>query len=84
MCLIIAKEVGVNLPPESYMRSAATKNSDGIGIVYWKPGCTSLRIKKDFETIQTFLNWFESNIRKEDSMILHFRLATSGFKTLLI
>lgn len=80
MCLIIAKEAGVKLPPEDYIRSAAIKNSDGLGIAYWKPGSASLRIKKDFTTVNTFLTWFRKNIKQEDSIIIHFRLATSGLK----
>jgi len=78
MCLIIAKNSKVNLPPIKYLKNADFYNPHGMGIAYWKYGSKEVFIKKDFKNIKPFIKWFKKNISKKDACIIHFRFATSG------
>ncbi len=78
MCLIVAKNSKVNLPPIKYLKNANFYNPHGIGIAYWKYGSGEVIIKKDFKNIKPFIKWFKKNISKKDACIIHFRFATSG------
>lgn len=80
MCLIAVKGQGVELPKEKFMLHAEKRNSDGIGIMYWKPNTTDVCIKKDFKDAQEMIKWTHDNIKVEDILVIHFRLATHGLK----
>lgn len=80
MCLITVKPIGVELPKPEHMINGERSNSDGIGCAYWKTGTTEVVIKKDFKHIEEFVQWLYSSIKPEDSIIIHFRYATSGLK----
>jgi len=80
MCLITIKPCGADLPKDDYLENGERTNKDGIGCAYWKAGTNEVVIKKDFKNIEEFIKWEKENITKEDSMLIHFRLATSGLK----
>jgi len=80
MCLIAVKEHHKELPKDEFLIEANSRNPDGIGIAYWKPGKNEVYIKKDFKTIKVFLEWLKENIKLEDICIIHFRMATHGLK----
>lgn len=80
MCLIVSKNKGVALPKEECLENAAQNNPDGIGIALHKEGSNEIIIKKDFTGIYTFLGWLHNNVSINDSVIIHFRVATSGLK----
>ena len=71
MCVIIAKAKGVKMPAISTLKLAYNANPHGIGFVssngiYWRG--------MDFNE---FLNQIK-NVTRQDSVIIHFRLATHG------
>ena len=78
MCLIVAKAKGVSLPEDDYLRNGYESNNDGAGICYWKKGSNKVIIKKDFINVEHLIFWLKRHIEKEDSLIVHFRNATSG------
>jgi hypothetical protein len=80
MCLIAVKAIGVDLPKDIYLREADKINSDGIGVAWWKSGSSEIKIKKNFLNIEELLRWMHETIKVEDSMMIHFRWATSGLK----
>lgn len=80
MCLIAVKPCGIKLPKDEYLKTAERKNSDGMGIAYWKHGTLEVKIKKDFINIKELLDYIHSNITEEDALVIHFRLATHGLK----
>lgn len=80
MCLIIVKQTGIDLPKEEYLRLGAKRNSDGLGLAYLKAGEQSVTLKKDFKDIDELVGYVKTNITKEDTLIVHFRLATHGLR----
>jgi predicted glutamine amidotransferase/uncharacterized protein YbaR (Trm112 family) len=80
MCLIAVKEKGIDFPKESYLLHAETRNSDGIGIMYWKVNSNEVCIKKNFTNAKHMIVWCKDNLSKEDALVIHFRLATHGLK----
>ena len=78
MCLIAVKEANKEFPKDEYLVEANIRNPDGIGIAYWKEGRNEVYIKKDFKTINVFLEWSKENIKLEDICVIHFRYATHG------
>ena len=80
MCLIIAKPKGIDLPKREYLENGLETNRDGIGVGVRKEGANEILIKKDFVDIDDFYPWLINNVTKEDTLIIHFRMATSGLK----
>lgn len=80
MCLIIAKPKYVQLPPKIYLENGLETNKDGIGVALHKDNANEIIIKKDFKNINDFYPWLINNVMIDDSLIIHFRLATSGLK----
>lgn len=78
MCLIIGKSKGVALPKADILKNGQERNSDGIGIAYWKYGSNEVTIKKDFETVGRLIRWLPKHVEKKDALIIHFRSASSG------
>jgi predicted glutamine amidotransferase len=78
MCIIIAKPKGVGLPKDEWLRNSASNNDDGMGVMYKLKDGNSIRIKKDFDNAETLVSWVKDNITKDDTIVFHFRLATSG------
>ena len=78
MCVIVSKGMGVALPKDEYLRNAADNNKDGIGAALHKAGTNEVIIKKDFLNVEALLTWLHLVVVPEDSLIIHFRIATSG------
>lgn len=76
MCVAIAKPSGVDLPTRKALENCELSNRDGIGIAWASNG--KIRIKKDFDSLEHTYNWMNENISKESSLLIHFRMATSG------
>jgi DNA-directed RNA polymerase subunit RPC12/RpoP len=80
MCLIVVKESGVKLPNKEHLENGSFSNRDGIGIALHKKNIGGVLIKKDFANVFLLNKWIEENVKEEDSLIVHFRTATSGLK----
>ena len=80
MCLIVIKKKGLPLPKEEHLRNGATANADGLGIMYHKLGAAMVQVKKDFKNIDELLTFQKATIKKDDTAVIHFRLATHGLK----
>ena len=76
MCMIICKEIDIKLPTPEIIQACTLTNRDGIGIA-WNDGET-VRIKKDFETTETFIEWLPDNLKEGQSAFIHFRQAAHG------
>ena len=70
MCVIIVKRKGVEMPSEHILRAAYRANSDGMGVVSSMGRMRTLNFCKFMDHIR--------GISKEDSCVIHFRLATHG------
>jgi predicted glutamine amidotransferase len=69
---------GIDLPKEEHLRACEIRNKDGIGVALLRENTAEIMIKKDFIDIETFIKWFYDNVKKEDTCIIHYRLATHG------
>ena len=80
MCIIIAKEIGKNLPNKSLLKKCWEKNKDGAGIMFNHNN--KIIIKKGFMSFEKFykefLNIDEIYNLKEKGLVIHFRISTSG------
>lgn len=82
MCIIIAKEKGLELPNEEILNTCWENNNDGAGIMYHKPGMDHIRILKGFMDFKDLLESIkELKLTKEDSIVYHFRWTTHGGTT---
>ena len=80
MCIIVAKKKGINIPNEETLRECFNRNSDGAGLMYVKDG--KIHIEKGYMTFAAFIERL-SNLNKElnfkeKSLVMHFRITTSG------
>ena len=80
MCIIAVKPSGVKNPKTEWLHNCEKINRDGIGIAFLKAGINEVVIKKDFLNSQALAEFIEKNIRLEDTLMIHFRLATHGLK----
>ena len=80
MCIIVAKKKGINIPNEETLRECFNRNSDGAGLMYVKDG--KIHIEKGYMTFAAFierLNNLNKELNfKEKSLVMHFRITTSG------
>ena len=78
MCMIAFKPKGIALPKEEYLRNGERNNKDGIGIGLLKYGSKKILVKKDFTNLEHLLIWIKNKVKKEDTLIIHFRNSTQG------
>ena len=78
MCVIVAKPQGKDVPNREILANCEKSNPHGIGIMYYKADKPMVHIKKDFRNAGSLHNWLKQNITKEDTLVIHFRYATSG------
>jgi len=78
MCIIIAKPKNQELPKEEHIINGESNNRDGMGLCFRKDGSNEVVIKKGFEKIKELVSFVKTNIKKEDTLVIHFRKATSG------
>lgn len=77
MCIIAVKRSGIAMPTEDILRKCFINNADGAGYMFSRRG--QVHIRKGFMKFKEFLSDLRScNLRKEDSVIFHFRIATAG------
>lgn len=81
MCIIVAKEKGIELPMMEVFKRCFTANPDGAGIMYANEG--EVHIRKGFMEYEAFEK--ELNALKEKlgdltdvAMAFHFRISTAG------
>lgn len=78
MCVIVAKDEGCRVPDISTLRKCWDRNPHGAGFM-WKEKDGSVSGKKGFMTWEDFESaWKSQGFSKDDGVIIHFRLATSG------
>lgn len=79
MCLIVAKpnaDASFSIPD---CRASLTRNSDGIGIMYYEEG--RIKVHKMLGNLRECLEMYAEHMTR-DSFILHHRFATVGDKSL--
>lgn len=82
MCIIVAKNKGVELPTKKTLRQCFERNKDGAGIMYVKDN--KVIIEKGLMTFQEFYQKLRS-IKREfggdltnKAIVMHFRIGTHG------
>lgn len=80
MCIIVAKRKGYSLPGKERLKRCWDKNPQGAGIAYYSDN--HVKIEKGFmkwENLWSRLKELNKEINLRDSsMIVHFRISTSG------
>jgi predicted RNA-binding Zn-ribbon protein involved in translation (DUF1610 family) len=77
MCVIAIKPEGVDLPTEEHLKEMFDANKDGAGFMYVRD--KHVKIRKGFMTLENLVNGLKaSNLTKEDVVVYHFRISTSG------
>lgn len=82
MCIIVAKNKGIDLPSKNTLQECFKNNSDGAGIMYVKNN--KVIIEKGLMTFQDFWHklkdikrQFNSDLR-DKAIVFHFRIGTHG------
>jgi len=80
MCIIVAKQMGIDMPSEETLKRCFQSNPDGAGFM-WADG-KIVQIRKGFMKFDDFIEaldrevpWYE---RKDTAIVMHFRIATHG------
>lgn len=77
MCIICVKNKGIAMPTKSVIETMFDNNNDGAGYMYNESG--NVVIRKGFMTCQSLLDSLkEIKDINNKSVILHFRISTSG------
>lgn len=80
MCIIVAKNKGVEMPTKETMKICFDNNPDGAGYMFAKDG--NVYIHKGFMTFDSFYKSIEKLGKiydlKEHSIVMHFRISTGG------
>lgn len=79
MCIIIAKNKGIELPTKDILLNCYNHNPDGCGYAFTKDN--KVYIKKGYFDFETFYNDLIKNVNKENQAIIHFRITTHGGKS---
>ena len=81
MCIIIAKDKGVEPLDAGYFERAWNHNGDGGGIVWKSPDNEDAHVQKGFMKKEDMLEKLKEINTKENSFIAHFRIRSVGDKT---
>lgn len=80
MCIIVAKETGIEMPSMETLRRCFNSNPDGAGFM-WADG-KMVHIRKGFMKFDDFVDALDAEIpeeeRTETAIVMHFRIATHG------
>ena len=80
MCIIVAKNKGIDMPDNKTLERCFQNNPDGAGIMYAENG--AVHIRKGFMTYSDFknyLNELENRLNlKNTALVMHFRITTHG------
>jgi predicted glutamine amidotransferase len=81
MCVIIIKPKGKKVPPKSILKKCWDGNSHGAGYAINRKGKTEATVQKGFMDFDAFYKALvEEDVHKRDILIMHFRLATHGYR----
>jgi hypothetical protein len=81
MCIIGIKDHKAEDFTEEILKYCWEKNSDGAGYAYWLPTESLWQVHKGFMKWGDFIEKYKSqNFKKEDTVFVHFRIGTSGYK----
>lgn len=79
MCIIAVKPQGNTPLPMTILSACWDNNPHGAGFVMYRPGHDTLLIQKGFMTLEALLDALNASaIQEQDTVIYHFRIATSG------
>jgi predicted glutamine amidotransferase len=82
MCIIIAKNSGVELPKHEILENCFDNNPHGAGIMYRRNKESVIHIAKGFMKLKELKRAITKlELKKEDSIVYHFRFATHGGKS---
>lgn len=80
MCIIVAKNAGVEMPSDETLKACWNKNPDGAGFMYAANG--SVTIEKGFMSFESFRTAIKNLGRQYDlaalPLVMHFRIGTHG------
>lgn len=77
MCIIVAKNAGIEMPSDSTLRTCFNNNPDGAGFMIATG--KAVMIRKGFMTYQDFAEALgEMGDLTDRSVVMHFRIATHG------
>lgn len=80
MCIIVAKERGLELPSKETLETCFLNNPDGAGFMYVKNG--KVIIDKGYMNFKSFYKRLEKLDRKlhlkDKALVMHFRIGTHG------
>lgn len=80
MCIIVAKEIGIEMPSMETLERCFQANPDGAGFM-WADG-KMVHIRKGFMEYEDFVDALDSEIpeaeRRDTAIVMHFRIATHG------
>lgn len=80
MCIIVSKQIGVEMPSVETLKECFLSNPDGAGFMY--ANGKVVKIRKGFMDFASFMNALDKEIpeekRKDTAIVMHFRIATSG------
>lgn len=80
MCIVVAKEKGVNLPSKDILKQCFRHNSDGAGLMFVNKG--KVNIVKGFMEFDKFYDYLMKldhiHNLKEKALVMHFRISTGG------
>ena len=80
MCIICAKKANVEIPSDDMIRTMFENNPHGSGLAYYFNG--QVHIEKGFMNVDSLLDRIHELDKsiglKDTSLILHFRISTSG------
>lgn len=81
MCIIAYKKEGVEPLVEDVARECWYSNPHGAGYAYWNETKNKWSVRKGFLTFNAFWTAYSAEgFTKDDIVIVHFRVATSGYK----
>ena len=79
MCIIAIKKSGQAAINQETLKACWQSNPDGAGFVIHRPNTNKLLIRKGFMAFKALVAALETaNIKEADTVIYHFRIATSG------
>ncbi len=79
MCIIIHKETGVKAPNKSTLKTCWENNPDGAGYAFLREGESKAMARKGFMEFDSFFKALKKDkVQVNDTLIIHFRIGTSG------
>lgn len=82
MCIAVWKNAGVKMPKKEVLRKCFTTNSQGAGFAHYDKDLEVWKAQKGFMSWKKFWSALRfMQYQKEDAVIMHFRISTSGKRT---